>query len=39
MFIETGDIQNLSSIGAVCDLTQKHHGAPMELDCGGMVCL
>ena len=38
MFIEIGDIQNLSSIGAACE-TQKQHAAPMELDCGIMVCL
>ena len=38
MFIEKCDIQNLSSIGAVCE-TQKQHAAPMELDCGIMVCL
>ncbi len=38
MFIEKCGIQNLSSIGAVCE-TQKQHAAPMELDCGIMVCL
>jgi len=38
MFIEIGDIQNLSFIGAACE-TQKQHAAPMELDCGIMVCL
>jgi len=39
MFIAKCDIQNLSSIGAVCE-TQKQHAAPMELDdCGIMVCL
>ncbi|WKZ19251.1 MAG: hypothetical protein QY310_01515 [Candidatus Jettenia sp. CY-1] len=32
MFLETCDIQNLSSIGAAGE-TQKHHAAPMELDC------
>ena len=38
MFIEKRDIQNLISIGVVCE-TQKQHAAPMELDCGIMVCL
>jgi len=38
MFIEKCDIQNLSSIGAAYE-TQKQHTAPMEPDCGIMVCL
>ncbi len=38
MFIEKCDIQNLSSIGATFE-TQKQHAAPMEFDCGVMVCL
>ncbi|TLD41705.1 MAG: hypothetical protein JETT_2000 [Candidatus Jettenia ecosi] len=38
MFIETGDIQNPSSIGAACE-TQKHHAAPMELDRVRMIYL
>ena len=37
MFIEKCDIQNLSFIGAVYE-TQKQHAAPMELNCGIMVC-
>ena len=38
MFVEKCDVQNLSSGEAVCE-TQKQHAAPMELDCGIMVCL
>ena len=38
MFIEKCEIQNLSSGGAAYE-TQKQHAAPMELDCGIMVCL
>ncbi|TLD40115.1 MAG: hypothetical protein JETT_3625 [Candidatus Jettenia ecosi] len=38
MFIEKYDIQDLSPIGAAGE-TQKHHTAPMELDCGRMICL
>lgn len=38
MFIEKSDIQNLSSIGAACCFCVSN-AAPMELDCGIMVCL